>query len=124
MSPLAVESPPERPPVRRRTNGRVPPPTPPTGGGDDDRDGSSGRPLDNVRLAMMFLIAGEVMFFAALVSGFFVLRLAAPPDSRDLWCVERAPRGAASAHGRSAGWPSRPRSAPCSSSCRATSGRG
>jgi cytochrome c oxidase subunit 3 len=78
VSPLAVESPPERPPVRRRTNGRIPPPSPPTGGGDGDRDGSWGRPLDNVRLAMMFLIAGEVMFFAALVSGFFVLRLAAP----------------------------------------------
>jgi len=87
VSPLAVESPPERPPVRRRTNGRVPPPTPPTGGGDDDRDGSSGRPLDNVRLAMMFLIAGEVMFFAALVSGFFVLRLAAP-----LWPPPLQPR--------------------------------
>ena len=87
MSPLAVESPPERPPVRRRTNGRVPPPTPPTGGGDDDRNGSWGRPLDNVRLAMMFLIAGEVMFFAALVSGFFVLRLAAP-----LWPPPLQPR--------------------------------
>jgi len=87
VSPLTVESPPERPPVRRRTNGRVPPPTPPTGGGDDDRNGSWGRPLDNVRLAMMFLIAGEVMFFAALVSGFFVLRLAAP-----LWPPPLQPR--------------------------------
>ena len=88
MSPLILEAPPERPPVRRRTNGRVPPPTPPTGGGDDDdRDGSGNRRLDNVRLAMMFLIAGEVMFFAALVSGFFVLRLAAP-----LWPPPLQPR--------------------------------
>lgn len=36
---------------------------------------------------MMFLIAGEVMFFAALVSGFFVLRLAAP-----LWPPPLQPR--------------------------------
>ncbi len=76
MSPLVVEAPPV---VGRRTNGRTPPPPPPTGGGDDDgREPSSRRPLDNVRIAMIFLIAGEVMFFAGLVSGFFVLRMAAP----------------------------------------------
>jgi len=36
---------------------------------------------------MLFLIAGEVMFFAALVSGFFVLRTAAP-----LWPPPLQPR--------------------------------
>jgi cytochrome c oxidase subunit 3 len=76
VSPLVLEAPPV---VGRRTNGRTPPPPPPTGGGDDDgREPSSRRPLDNVRIAMIFLIAGEVMFFAGLVSGFFVLRMTAP----------------------------------------------
>ena len=83
MSPLVLETPPRRghdddgPPTRRRTNGRTPPPPPPTGGGDDGGD-QSPRRLDNVRVAMLFLIAGEVMFFAGLVSGHFVLRMAAP----------------------------------------------
>jgi len=87
VSPLVLETPPARP-TRRHTNGRTPPPVPPTGGGDDDeRDPSSPRPLDNVRIAMLFLIAGEVMFFAAFVSGFFVLRTAAP-----LWPPPLQPR--------------------------------
>ena len=91
MSPLVLETPPQRghddgPPTRRRTNGRVPPHRPPTGGGDGD-EGPGRRPLDNVRVAMLFLIAGEVMFFAALVSGFFVLRTAAP-----LWPPPLQPR--------------------------------
>jgi cytochrome c oxidase subunit III len=66
----------ERP---RRTNGRVPPPLPPTGGGDGfDREPGPRRPLlDNVRLAMLFLICGEVMFFGGLVSAFLVLRVTA-----------------------------------------------
>jgi heme/copper-type cytochrome/quinol oxidase subunit 3 len=57
----------------------VPPPLPPTGGGDDDdRDPLRPRPgLENARLATMFLIAAEVMFFAGLVSSYFVLRSAA-----------------------------------------------
>jgi cytochrome c oxidase subunit 3 len=80
VSPLVLEAPPARPPGRRLAGGRVPPSVPPAGGGDDgERDPSSSSPLlDNVRLAMMFLIAAEVMFFAALVAGFFVLRLGAP----------------------------------------------
>ena len=91
MSPLVLEAPPKRrlddgPPTRRHTNGRTPPPPPPTGGGDGD-EGQQPRRLDNVRVAMLFLIAGEVMFFAALVSGFFVLRLAAP-----LWPPPLQPR--------------------------------
>jgi heme/copper-type cytochrome/quinol oxidase subunit 3 len=66
----------ERP---RRTNGHVPPPPPPTGGGDGpDREPGPRRPLlDNVRLAMLFLICGEVMFFGGLVSAFLVLRVTA-----------------------------------------------
>jgi heme/copper-type cytochrome/quinol oxidase subunit 3 len=76
VSPLVLEVPPR--PEIRRTNGPLPPPPPPTGG-DDGAEGSRGpRRLDNVRVAMLFLIAGEVMFFAGLVSGFFVLRMAAP----------------------------------------------
>ena len=88
MSPLALETPPRRPPAARRTNGGTPPPPPPTGGGDDgERDPARRPPLDNVRVAMLFLIAGEVMFFAAFVSGFFVLRMAAP-----LWPPPLQPR--------------------------------
>jgi len=65
-------------PVVRRVNGRVPPPEPPTGGGDDDdRERPPRRGLDNARLATMFLIAGEVMFFAGLISAYFVLRMGA-----------------------------------------------
>jgi cytochrome c oxidase subunit III len=65
------------PPVARKTNGRMPPMPPPPGGeGDDDRDGSRPRRgLDNLRLALMFFIGAEIMFFAALVSALFVLRL-------------------------------------------------
>jgi heme/copper-type cytochrome/quinol oxidase subunit 3 len=72
----AVLDPPR--PVVRRVNGRVPPPEPPTGGGDDDdRDPSPRRGLENAPLATMFLIAGEVMFFAGLISAYLVLRMGA-----------------------------------------------
>ena len=72
MTTLTVERP-------RRTNGHVPPPPPPTGGGDGpDREPGPRRPLlDNVRLAMLFLICAEVMFFGGLVSAFLVLRVTA-----------------------------------------------
>lgn len=72
MTILTVERP-------RRTNGHVPPPPPPTGGGDGpEREPGPRRPLlDNVRLAMLFLICGEVMFFGGLVSAFLVLRVSA-----------------------------------------------
>ena len=74
MSPL-LEAPP-RPPVVRKTNGRVPPAPPERGwGGDDDRDGPRPRRLDNLRLALLFFMGAEVMFFAALVSALFVLRV-------------------------------------------------
>jgi cytochrome c oxidase subunit III len=63
----------------RRANGHVPPPPPPTGGGDGpEREPGPRRPLlDNVRLAMLFMICGEVMFFGGLVSAFLVLRVTA-----------------------------------------------
>ncbi len=72
MTTLTVERP-------KRANGHVPPPLPPTGGGDGfERDPGPRRPLlDNVRLAMLFLICGEVMFFGGLVSAFLVLRVTA-----------------------------------------------
>jgi heme/copper-type cytochrome/quinol oxidase subunit 3 len=70
-----LEAPP-RPPVTRKTNGRVPPAPPERGwGGDDDRDGPPPRHLDNLRLALLFFMGAEVMFFAALVSALFVLRV-------------------------------------------------
>jgi cytochrome c oxidase subunit 3 len=66
-------------PVVRRVNGRVPPPLPPPGGGDGDKgDREPRRPgLENARLATMFFIAAEVMFFAGLISAYFVLRMSA-----------------------------------------------
>lgn len=68
---------PPRPPIARKTNGRVPPAPPARGwDGDDDRDGTPPRRgLDNLRLALLFFMGAEVMFFAALVSALFVLRV-------------------------------------------------
>jgi heme/copper-type cytochrome/quinol oxidase subunit 3 len=68
------------PPPLRRTNGRVPPHPPRTGGGDDfDGDAAPRGPvLDNLRLAILFFMGGEVMFFGGLVSAFLVLRTSAP----------------------------------------------
>ena len=74
----AVLDPPR--PVVRRANGGVPPPLPPPGGGGDDDDREREprrRGLDNARLATMFFIAAEVMFFAGLISAYFVLRMGA-----------------------------------------------
>ena len=54
------------------------PPAPPEGGwdGDDDRHGTPPqRGLDNLRLALLFFMGAGVMFFAALVSALFVLRV-------------------------------------------------
>ena len=67
------------PPRTGRTNGRIPPLPPRTGDGDgpDDDARSRGPMLDNLRLAILFFMGAEVMFFAALVSGFLVLRTAA-----------------------------------------------
>ena len=72
MTTLTVERP-------KRANGHVPPPPPPPGGGDGpEREPGPRRPLlDNVRLAMLFLICSEVMFFGGLVSALLVLRVTA-----------------------------------------------
>jgi heme/copper-type cytochrome/quinol oxidase subunit 3 len=71
-----LEAPP-RPPIARKASGRVPPVPPQRGwDGDDDRDGTPPRRgLDNLRLALLFFMGAEVMFFAALVSALFVLRV-------------------------------------------------
>ncbi|MGH7307304.1 MAG: cytochrome c oxidase subunit 3 [Candidatus Rokuibacteriota bacterium] len=70
---------PSRSPRPSRDAGRPPRPGPPTGGdGRDDESAPRRAGLDNAVLATVFLIAGEVMFFAGLVSAFWVLRLAAP----------------------------------------------
>ncbi|HEX3175138.1 MAG TPA: heme-copper oxidase subunit III [Methylomirabilota bacterium] len=70
----ALQSPPR--PTARKTNGRVPPLPPERGwGGDDDRDPQPRRGLDNLRVALLFFMGAEMMFFAALVSALFVLRL-------------------------------------------------
>ena len=67
----------EHPPVARRTNGhRLPPPPPPGDGDGPEREPGPRRPLlDNVGLAMLFLICGEIMFFGGLGSAFLILRM-------------------------------------------------
>lgn len=77
MSPLVLEAPPRAP--RRRASDRLPPPPPPSGGWEDDGgEPTPWRPrLDNARLAMLFFLSAETMFFAGLISAFFVLRLSA-----------------------------------------------
>ena len=89
MTTGLVESPPKRGPVTHRPNGPVLPPPPPTGGGDGPEREPSPRPpaLDNLRLAVLFLIGGESVFFAALISALFVLRLGQP-----LWPPPFQPR--------------------------------
>src|SRR5437660_1615251 len=67
---------PPRPPSERRTNGRIPPAPPDFGGdGDDDREHGLRRGLDNLRLAVLFFMGAEAMFFGALISALLVLRL-------------------------------------------------
>src|SRR5205809_1105845 len=74
MTP-ALQAPP-RPPAERRTNGRLPP-APPDFGDDGDGEGEHGprRGLDNLRLAVLFFMGAEAMFFGALISALLVLRL-------------------------------------------------
>jgi cytochrome c oxidase subunit III len=79
VSPLTITAPAETRPRTRAPADRLPP-LPPDDRGDGDGGGSEpSRPLlDNVRLAMVFFLSAETMLFGAFVSGFFVLRLAAP----------------------------------------------
>ena len=75
MSPVVLEA----PPPQRDSGIRLPPPPPPAQGDDGDRPEPIRRSrLDNAGLAMLFLLAAETMFFAGLISAFFVLRLGAP----------------------------------------------
>lgn len=89
MTTGLLEAPPKRGPVTAPPNGPVGPPPPPTGGGDGpEREPSPRRPvLDNLRLAVLFLIGGEVVFFAALIAALFVTRLGQP-----LWPPPHEPR--------------------------------
>jgi heme/copper-type cytochrome/quinol oxidase subunit 3 len=67
-----------RPPARRPTNGHVGPPGPPRGGDDWRPEPAPRGPLDNLRVAILFFIGAESMFFAALISCLFVLRASLP----------------------------------------------
>lgn len=89
MTPPLVEAPPERRPVRLPPQGPVLPPPPPPGRGDGpDREPPEPQPaLDNLRLAILVLIGGESMLFAALVAAHVVLRLGQP-----LWPPPLQPR--------------------------------
>ena len=91
MSPLVLEAPPARPPGRgpvegvpprapRLAEGRIPPVLPPVGDGGDDggEPVPQGPRFDNTRVGMLFFLSAESMFFAGLISAFFVLRLSAP----------------------------------------------
>jgi len=77
MATELMEAPP-RVPVLRRTNGHGGPPVPPTGGDDEGSEPTPRRPLDNLRVAILFFIGAESMFFAALISALFILRLGMP----------------------------------------------
>lgn len=76
VTPGLLESP--RPPVMRPVNGHVGPPRPPSDGDDGGSEPSPRRPFDNLRLALVFFIGAESMFFAALISSLFVLRASLP----------------------------------------------
>jgi heme/copper-type cytochrome/quinol oxidase subunit 3 len=78
VTPLTIDAPVETRPRTRPPGDRLPP-RPPVDHGDGDDSPSPSRPLlDNVRLAMIFFLSAETMIFAAFVSGFLVLRMAAP----------------------------------------------
>ncbi len=66
--------------------GSAPPPPPPEppddrGGNHSGEDSPSARkpPLGNAQLAMLVLIAGEIMFFSGLVGAFLVFRFSGKP---------------------------------------------
>jgi cytochrome c oxidase subunit III len=79
VSPLTVDVPVETRPRTQPPGDRLPPLPPEDRGDGDDGSSQPSRPLlDNVRLAMVFFLSAETMLFGAFISGFFVLRLAAP----------------------------------------------
>jgi heme/copper-type cytochrome/quinol oxidase subunit 3 len=73
MTP-SLEAPP-RPPSARRVNGQTPPPPRPDDGDGDGEERGPRRGLDNLRLAILFFMGAEAMFFGALISALLVLRL-------------------------------------------------
>ena len=87
MNPV-LEAPPKEETLKGRGDAPPPPPEPPddngggeNGGGDDSPDSpSAGKPLlGNTQLAMLVLIAAEVMFFSGLVGAFLVFRFSGKP---------------------------------------------
>ena len=75
MATGLLEAPP-RVPVLRPTNGHgLPPPPRRDEGGGGDGEPAPRRRLDNLRLAILFFIGAESMFFSALISALFILRL-------------------------------------------------
>lgn len=80
MTPALLEAPPARRPSVLRPPGPVlpPPPEPRGGDGPDGEPAGRGPAFDNVKLGMLFFIAGEIMFFGGLVCAFLVLRVSAP----------------------------------------------
>ena len=76
MATGLLEAPPR--PVARRLNGRGGPPPPPPWGDGSGGEPTPQRPLDNLRVAILFFIGAESMFFAALISALFVLRASLP----------------------------------------------
>jgi len=80
MATGLLQAPPRARNARRPSNGHsLPPPPPERGdGGGGDGEPAPRRRLDNLRLAILFFIGAESMFFAALISGLFILRLGIP----------------------------------------------
>lgn len=81
MNPV-LEAPPKEAPERRE-GAPPPPPEPPANGDGGDNSGDSPparRPLlGNAQLAMLVLIAGELMFFSGLIGAFLVFRFSGKP---------------------------------------------
>ena len=81
MNPV-LEAPPKEAPERWE-GPPPPPPEPPANGdgGDDSGDSPPARKplLGNAQLAMLVLIAGELMFFSGLIGAFLVFRFSGKP---------------------------------------------
>lgn len=83
MNPV-LEAPPKE--ARERREDAPPPPPPPEppgedGGRDDSGDSPPARKplIGNAQLAMLVLIAGEIMFFSGLIGAFLVFRFSGKP---------------------------------------------
>ena len=94
-------------PLARAANGHPPvPPSPRDGEGPwGDPESGAPRPAPAI-VATVFLIGGEIMFFAALIFAFWVLRLAAP-----FW-RRRSSRGCPSPRRAPTRWCCSPRARP------------